>query len=210
MTLVVAVNLGAYALFAGDTRETLYDPHSDAFTLDEAFDKVRRWPRGLATGAGITRAVFGAIDDWSAHDASVLRPKEITQYLSEFMPAFVAAATQHVSNPAVVPQLSKAGWILSDATEGTMRVRFYHTDFAYEPLESDECSPATLLPIDLNAEISTPFEIRLRDELRPCYDLSRVEGSIIENNPALNQILRRDDRAQRACRPWLSNRRAHH
>ena len=60
MTLVVGVNLGAYALVAADSRETLYTNETSETTFDDTLQKVRRTPVGLASGSGITRAVFGA------------------------------------------------------------------------------------------------------------------------------------------------------
>jgi len=191
VTLVIGVNLGEYAVVAGDSRETVFTEVSAEVTAVEGFEKVRPTPVGLATGSGITRAVFGAIEDFTKDAAEVRDSTFITDYLRDFMPAFVREASKRVTDPRLVPQLGRAGWILTSVERGRLHVRLYHSDSAFSPDELDEEAPLVLLPLDMTAKQSLPLELDLMNELCACHSESTVATSLGGNLAAIVRFFRR-------------------
>jgi hypothetical protein len=114
MTILAGVDLGEYALFAADSRETIYHPDRPELELREDFQKIVATPIGLAAGSGLTLATMGAISDLNTKPAEALRkPDDIGQYFREFVPAFAKSAGVRVDDPRVVEQLDRCAWLLS-------------------------------------------------------------------------------------------------
>ena len=121
MTLVVGVNLGHYALFAGDSRETFFSPDQPDLTTREDLKKIIATPIGLATGSGLSDVVFKVIEELSNHPTEMADLESVSQYMREFRDGFMTTAPANVTDPRVIPMLDQVGWILSSVEQSAAR-----------------------------------------------------------------------------------------
>jgi hypothetical protein len=183
MTLVVGVNLGYYALLAGDSRATFFDPEKAEPEIHEGTEKVRKTPIGLATGAGLLEMVFPAIDGLNQEPAEfdLSDPQEMGDYFREFAKARKAAMRPHVSDPRVLAEMDHVGWVLSSVEDGELALRRYNWISAFESEWFPEGTPASMLPSDMTAELSKPAEMQLMRSLRVCRRERDLDSSLEHN-----------------------------
>ena len=181
MTLVVGVDLGYYALFAGDDRETVFDGENLEPRAVAGTQKVRATPLGLATGSGLTVMVFPAIEGLAEQPEILSDADETADFFRHFVRARSAALATQVTDPRVVEQVPQVGWLTSAIEDSELSVKRFHWSTEFEPEYMPTRTPASLLPTDLSAEISYPAELRLMKALRVCRGDRDLEGSFEHN-----------------------------
>lgn len=178
MTICVAMNFGAYALLAADTRTQWGDP---PIWVEDGKSKVHETPLGIITGAGLTQAL----------DAVRLRLEsahvEHTAHIRQIIHEEHAAAMERFKGQPVDRWLARTGWFFTYVTvvdgTSTLRLGLIHGNYLNELAAYGDGALYHVPPGE--ARIIAPGEAteaeadelheRLARELRPISDFPTAQ-----------------------------------
>jgi hypothetical protein len=191
VTLVVGISVGYYAIVAADSRAHFFG-HDGSTTIDDAIEKVRETPHGLASGAGSLEATFGSIQGICDEEPERLRdPHRVGEYLANFWGAFTHARDQWVTDERGRGTYVRNGWVFTRRVDEEVLIWMNHTDQQCAPTQVAHGIPVALLPNDMTAMDSEPLERDLMRSVRRCRGEHDVDRTLEYNIRCVAKLMKR-------------------